>query len=125
MGANLYLKSSFEPNCAKYMNLYSSWSERKISFEKQDETLEADNARKLALKYLIKAHERGYFSDGYGDGALLSLFGLSWWVDVAPLTDEKGNIGRQVSPLLFDKGLTCHSRRPEIDIDHETDRMHL
>ncbi|MCP4142103.1 MAG: hypothetical protein GY755_17815 [Chloroflexi bacterium] len=110
MGANLFLKSSFEPNCAKYMNLYSSWNERKKSFEKQDETLEADNARKLALKYLIKAHERGYFSDGYGDGALLSLFGLSWWVDVAPLTDEKGkmspkNIQFLLQELKSRKGL--------------------
>ena len=54
--------------------------------------LEGDKARKLALKYLIKAHEQCYFRDGYGDGSLLSLFGLSWWVDIDPLTDEKGKM---------------------------------
>ena len=46
----------------------------------------------MALKYLIKAHEQGYFRDGYGDGSLLSLFGLSWWVDIDPLTGEKGKM---------------------------------
>ena len=103
MGANLYLKSSFDSNNTKYMRLYSSWSEREESFEKQGKPLEEDNARKLALKYLIKAHERGYFSDGYGDGALLSLFCVSWWVDIAPLTDKKGKMSpKNIRFLLYE-----------------------
>ena len=37
-----------------------------------------------------RAVNDGYFRDAYNEGSILSKYGLSWWVDIIPLTDNKG-----------------------------------
>lgn len=37
-----------------------------------------------------RAVNDGYFRDAYNDGSILQKYGLSWWADIIPLTDDKG-----------------------------------
>lgn len=91
MGADLYLRSAFEKNRAKYAPKFSRWAGRRNAYRDLGQHQAAAEAQKQVSKYYQKMYERGYFRDSYNRSNLLWLFDLSWWEDLHNvLTDEHG-----------------------------------
>jgi len=48
-----------------------------------------DKAQHQVERYYAKMYERGYFRDSYNRTSLLWLFGLSWWLHIGLLLEER------------------------------------
>ena len=93
MGADLYLKSVFQKNRARYEPRFNDWVTIRDALRKAGKMEAAAKAQRQVSKYFEKIYARGYFRDSYNPSNLLWLFELSWWQDVLDvLTDKKGRM---------------------------------
>jgi len=99
MGADLYIKSLFEPNQAKYAPLFEQAVARRDGLP--EGSREQDAAEEEVGRCFDAMYAQGYFRDPYNDWDLLWKFGLSWWTDVIPMLDADHRLsGGQITRLL-------------------------
>ena len=91
VGADLYLKSDYEPNSERWKPYFNKWVEKRDTLRKDGKNDAADKAQAQVTKYYEKIFEQGYFRDSYNNSSLLWMFDMSWWTDVlGVLTNSKG-----------------------------------
>lgn len=102
MGADLYIKSVSEKMRAKYDPMFYAAVEKRNNLQRMGRKAEADEVQKEVTKYYDLANSEGYFRDSYNGTALFQYLyltdesgkedTLSWWQDITPLQDKRGNI---------------------------------
>lgn len=90
MGADIYLRSIFEPVKKKYEPKFNA------AVRKRD-ALPDGPARRKAQEAVSKAYDamypdEGYFRDSYNASSLSGLLDFSWWQDIVPMLDKEGNL---------------------------------
>lgn len=82
---------------------YTEVSPRQLTLISKDKEL-FDKMVKIQNKvvlYYNKMNSEGYFRDSYNVSSIMSRLGLSWWKDVVPLKNKKGEISvRNCKKLL-------------------------
>ncbi len=101
MGADLYIKSEYEHNLARWTSLYDYWVDIRDELIAAGKASAADKARKKVAKYRDKMLT-GYFRDNYTYTNLLLRFGLSWGEHVTQLIDDRGRMAPQQAKVLLD-----------------------
>lgn len=79
MGADLSIRSVYEPNRKKWEPVFNA------SVARRDAPSTTDKAKAQAevdLAYEGMCPQLGYFRDSYNRTSLLNVLGLSWWQDV-------------------------------------------
>jgi hypothetical protein len=92
MGADLYLRSVFQPNFDRYEPQFEDWVRRRNELQKRGKLEEAKAAQKEVETYHDRMYEHGYFRDSYNPTNLLWLFGLSWWEDIGSWLNDEGEL---------------------------------
>lgn len=90
MGADLYIQKLFNPNREKYRPLIDA----AVYVRDVTATTEAEKkkAQEKVEKYFEKMYSQGYFRDSYNDSSFFWRLGLSWWNDVIPMLNKKGDL---------------------------------
>ena len=88
MGADIYLKSKFDANNAKWKPLFDNAVKRRDALPRG--SAQAGEIQKEVHELYGRMYEVGYFRDPYNDGMFLGKIGLSWWNDVVPMLDKDG-----------------------------------
>lgn len=85
MGADLYIKSLWEPNYKRNLPKF----ERAVAKRNKckGDSPEYDKAQADVMKYADLMNSIGYFRDSYNSTSVLWRLGLSWWQDVKPNED--------------------------------------
>lgn len=90
MGADLYINSIHDKAREKYLPLFNE------AVAKRDRTKsekQKEKYHKMVKKYYeLLYSDNGYFRDSYNGTCLLQTLGLSWWSDISPLCNEKGEL---------------------------------
>ena len=102
MGADLYLKSTYEPNHARWSDKFNEWVEIRDALRNAGKSTAADDAQKKVTKYFNKMYALGYFRDSYNDSSILWLFDLSWWTDVGALFDSDSKLTPEKADTLLE-----------------------
>lgn len=112
MGADLYIESVFKPS-------FDTWSpkfeEAVVNRDRATTTEEKGKWQKKVTQYYEKAYSKGYFRDSYNITNVLNTFGLSWWQDVIPLTDDEGYLQPQEVNTLLDMILSRNQKLPTME----------
>ena len=91
MGADLYIEKISERNRRKWQPVFAK------AVEKRD-ALPKDSPEQVAAQVVVDAaYEKmmaddGYFRDPYNMNSVAWRIGLSWWQDVDPKLDKRGNL---------------------------------
>jgi hypothetical protein len=99
MGADLYIRSLYEPNRAR-------WEPEFEAAVRLRDRLSADSPHRLAAqeevnRYFEQMSSQGYFRDPYNDWDLLWKFRLSWWDDIIPKLDRGGGLSVKAAQRLL------------------------
>lgn len=90
MGADLYIQKLFKPNQEKYRPLFDA------AVYTRDVTSSTEAQKKKAQdkvdEYYSKMYSKGYFRDSYNSSSFFWRLGLSWWNDVIPMLNKKGEL---------------------------------
>ena len=90
MGADLFIEQIHTPLVNRYKPLFLA------ALQKRNQAPQGSKAATVAQaeleKYAALMDSAGYFRDNYNATSVLWRLDLSWWVDVLPLCDKKGNL---------------------------------
>lgn len=87
MGADIYLKSKFDANSAKYEPQFHEAVRERDALPAGPEH---DKAQERVTELYDLMYAEGYYRDSYNCWNSLTKFGLSWWRDVSPRLNKKG-----------------------------------
>ena len=90
MGADLYIRSVYEPNRARWEPEFEAAVWLRDSLPKDSPQRKA--AQEEVNRRFEQMSSQGYFRDPYNDWDLLWKFRLSWWDDVIPMLDKGGGL---------------------------------
>lgn len=88
MGADVYLRSEYEPHVAKVRPKFEKAVAERDKHPSGSKAHEA--AQKRVEKYFGEMRAKGYFRDPYNPTGFSSLVGFSWWQDIIPMLDDEG-----------------------------------
>ena len=91
MGADLYIRSLSEACRKQWEPVFNAACRKRDKFGRG--TPEGDAAQKEVNEAYDKMFAEGYFRDSYNATNCLNRVGLSWWADVVPLCNKKGQMG--------------------------------
>jgi hypothetical protein len=86
MGADLFIRSLFDPQQAKWQPRFDRAVSERDRLARG--TPEWERAQRRVWRYFARMQARGYFRDPYNDWDVLWKFELSWWNDVGKLLDR-------------------------------------
>jgi len=89
MGADLFIGPLFQRQRQEWEGKFEKAARLRDRLPRDSEEYKAAQAR--VEECYEKLHERGY-RDPYNDNDLLWKFNLSWWTDVIPMLDKKGEL---------------------------------
>ena len=107
MGADIYLRSVFEPNFEKHKPLFDEAVKlRDAVVPGLGESYQACGERQTSCQQKVEEiyelmYDAGYFRDPYNENSTLSLLGLSWWDDITPRL-ENGLLQPKDCKWLYD-----------------------
>lgn len=99
MGADIYLKSVFEPNNAKHKEAFDTAVAARDALPHG--SAEAKEAQKAVAKAYNAMYAVGYFRDPYNGSGLFAQTDLSWWRDVVPMLTKKGTLPIRKARVLL------------------------
>lgn len=112
MGADLTIRKYYEQSVEKYEGKFNEACQRRnlAKSQKQKEKIQASVER----YYRLMHGSRGYFRDSYNGTSVLNALGLSWWQDVIPMLDKKGDLSPEKAKELID--MVKEAKMPKIDL---------
>jgi hypothetical protein len=99
MGADLYIRSVYEPNRARWEPEFEAAVRLRDSLPKDSPQRKA--AQEEVNRRFEQMSSQGYFRDPYNDWDLLWKFRLSWWRDVIPMLDTEGGLSPKAAGQLL------------------------
>lgn len=92
MGADIYLRSVYELNAAKWRPAFDAAVAERDKYNKQCRRDLAEAAQKKVHEAYDKLFSVGYFRDSYNPSNFLWITGLSWWNDIIPRLNANGEL---------------------------------
>jgi hypothetical protein len=98
MGADLYIKSTYQPNHEKYQQEFDQYVTKRDAARTEAEKKRYQG--KVEESY-GKMYEVGYFRDSYNDSNLLWRLGLDYWVWFAQFLDKEGLLDPEKAEVVL------------------------
>lgn len=103
MGADLYIRKVYEANRAKWEPAFLAAAHAR---DTAYPTIQRNNPEYDALQAKVSETydnmmSEGYFRDSYNSSSVMWQMGLSWWNDVTPLCNKKGELGMKAIKKLI------------------------
>ena len=92
-GVDLCIKQIHEPIMDKYWPLFDAAVKKRDSLPRGSQA--AHDAQEEVTKCYDLMYSEGYFRDGDTSSSVLWALGLSWWRDVSPLCNERGDLEKE------------------------------
>ena len=120
MGADVYLKNLHNEVKAEYGPLFTEavrkrdavivQKERSLGYRVGIDDPDIAPLQEEVSKYFDLMNSEGYFRDSYNNSSLLWTLGLSWWQDVTPMLNKKGEMSitktKQFLKMIEDRPVT-------------------
>lgn len=104
MGADLYIQSISDKAREKYSPMFDAAVKRRNDAQKAGNSKRAEAIQKEVEMYHDKMYpEEGYFRDSYNGTSLFRLLDQSWWQDLGPMLNKKGELSPTKAKKLLEQ----------------------
>jgi hypothetical protein len=98
MGADLYIKSTYQPNHEKYQQQFHQYATKRDAARTE---AEKKRYQRKVDEYYGKMYEVGYFRDSYNNSNLLWKLGLDYWVWFAEFVNDKQELSPDNAAIVL------------------------